>query len=274
MSWIYSTLCADPAARQLGFQWLSDRLYHTSHSVIPQHPLGGQGGDAMQLTVHTNADENPVTIVAMEFHFQFHTVFASFANVVSAILAFSNQGGFVVSDVIPCQVVEAVSDTLQYVYGANRRSGVTMRRVTNLFHNHDRTRAVQTYAKVADDECFPLQHGEIRTHGFGWFDLDRSCNSGHWIVRSHTDCSGRTVAERVAGSITKVRGSVLHYAPITNEGVVSLECMGSLFGINHHQFSRREDLIAQVRTQAQAMYEDAYQGWIRALRQHLDHQVG
>ncbi|RHY60245.1 hypothetical protein DYB34_001477 [Aphanomyces astaci] len=227
MSWIYSTLCADPAARQLGFQWLSDRLYHTSHSVIPQHPLGGQGGDAMQLTVHTNADENPVTIVAMEFHFQFHTVFASFANVVSAILAFSNQGGFVVSDVIPCQVVEAVSDTLQYVYGANRRSGVTMRRVTNLFHNHDRTRAVQTYAKVADDECFPLQHGEIRTHGFGWFDLDRSCNSGHWIVRSHTDCSGRTVAERVAGSITKVRGSVLHYAPITNEGVVSLECMGS-----------------------------------------------
>ncbi|RQM24583.1 hypothetical protein B5M09_007800 [Aphanomyces astaci] len=265
MSWIYSTLCADPAARQLGFQWLSDRLYHTSHSVIPQHPLGGQGGDAMQLTVHTNADENPVTIVAMEFHFQFHTVFASFANVVSAILAFSNQGGFVVSDVIPCQVVEAVSDTLQYVYGANRRSGVTMRRVTNLFHNHDRTRAVQTYAKVADDECFPLQHGEIRTHGFGWFDLDRSCNSGHWIVRSHTDCSGRTVAERVAGSITKVRGSVLHYAPITNEGVVSLECMGSLFGINHHQFSRREDLIAQVRTQAQAMYEDAYQGTIAVL---------
>ncbi|RHY24425.1 hypothetical protein DYB32_008855 [Aphanomyces invadans] len=261
-AWIHSSLRADPDARRVGLQWLSEKLYHTSHSAVPHHPLRG-AGDAYQLAVRTNDGvDAPITIVAIEFHFQFDIVFVPFETVVGTLEAMGGRTTFVMPDMVALQTVESVGDTLRYSYGVNARNGVSMRRVTNVFRNPDGTRAVMTSAMVADDERFPLGPGEIRSHGFGWYVSNARC-------RGYLTRAGRSVAERVADSITTVRGSMLHYTPFTTDGVISLEHIGQLFGVDHHDHRRREDLIAHVQTQAEAQVGDTFRQHLRALRHHF-----
>ncbi|ETV98617.1 hypothetical protein H310_08735 [Aphanomyces invadans] len=265
MPWIYATLSANPDVRWAGLQWLSERLLHTANSVVPQHPMDVRGGDAIHVSVHSpDHTDDPIASGAMEFHFQFYIVFVPFSDVVSALVLLNSQRAFVVPDVVACQMVEE-ANSLRYTYAANPHNGVTLRQVTALFHTPDSTRAVLTSAKVTDDEMYPLQDGEVRSHGFGWCGRQLGNHCSHSVRR--------TVAESVGPNITTIRGSTLYYAPISTTGPISFEEVGDLFGVDHRQYRCRSDLIAQVQSQAEATVTACFRRHVHALRHHLDGKV-
>ncbi|KAF0705646.1 hypothetical protein AaE_014429 [Aphanomyces astaci] len=77
-SWMQSTLLANPAARQQGYRWLSDRVLHTSQRH--PHPFGDAVADRVSVVAHRGEDTDGATVAAIEGHYQF-TAFGDFRHV-------------------------------------------------------------------------------------------------------------------------------------------------------------------------------------------------
>ncbi|KAF0697106.1 Aste57867_12183 [Aphanomyces stellatus] len=246
-SWIESTLLAHPAARRQGFQWLSERVYHNAVAAMPHHPFGSRVDDRWRFDLHTcNDDVEGMTLGCTESHAQ-HTFFANVSDVADAVWACQCQGNYLRT--YPCSnlspgVLEQVQRHLVYFCVAFEGIGAHVRRIMSLFE--DDHRMLITFALVAEDECFPIETNEMRSHGFGWISL-----------------------ERVAATITLMRYSLYLFAPVTAHGVASLEEIGQLYGLSSAGTCHREAYIERIRTMAEATFE---QGNKRAV-EYLAHRL-
>ncbi|KAF0687796.1 Aste57867_20499 [Aphanomyces stellatus] len=213
--WLHSALLADPTARQYGYQWLTDRIYH---AAMAAHGVDGHVDDVARLQVHRDVDG--WDIVAMESHYQctFLTPLAELAQVKWVGLtedAFSDVVHATTVDATPTFLYKYIHDTLLHtnVCWLNRRYDVSPDRV------------VLVSVLLYDDECFPLRGNEQRAHGFSW-----------------------TILEKITDDITLHRTSILHHAPRTADGSLSFDETAAMFGVEPHP--SRDTTLARIENNA------------------------
>ncbi|ETV78050.1 hypothetical protein, variant [Aphanomyces astaci] len=159
-SWMQSTLLANPAARQQGYRWLSDRVLHTSQRH--PHPFGDAVADRVSVVAHRGEDTDGATVAAIEGHYQF-TAFGDFRHVSQRLW---------VANIAPTAVTviqmldDQPIDGLMYYHSTNLVTNVRV--IARQYI--EASRVVLTYTYLAHDECFPMIPGarEWRPHGFAW----------------------------------------------------------------------------------------------------------
>ncbi|KAF0692986.1 Aste57867_15995 [Aphanomyces stellatus] len=252
MAWTESTLMAHPAARRQGFQWLSARLYHTALETATQRLtssrlFGSHMDDAVSFEMHTTCDaDGNVQIARMDSHFNC-IFFANMHVVVAALWSFMNGITFGTSAMLAPEAVDLVhAGKLVYDHSVNPRDGTSLRRIMCLFE--DDNRVVITFTKIRDDERYPLQPGDRRTHGFAWMIVDR-----------------------VTDSITTVRNSNFNFMPTTVDGDISLEETGRLFGLTVEATTniQRDLLVERIRGVAERASVDEFHSAIQRFRQSI-----
>ncbi|KAF0693160.1 Aste57867_15840 [Aphanomyces stellatus] len=241
-SWMESTLVASPEARRQGFQWLSDRVYHNAINAAPKYFAGDKVDDMVRFAMHTSNDESDAGphIVGTEFHVQ-HTFFANFSAMARIIWGdvLKGQSKDTYGHVRP-QIAERIHDRLVYFSGVYNGFGKHLRRIDCMYEEADRV--VMTYTYVTDDECFPIEDGEIRASGYAW-----------------------VIAQRVTDSITLVHHSVFHFAPVTAHGVASLDQMGQFYGQTIAPTKYPEAYIEQIGSMSEKVNAQRMQTLVRML---------
>ncbi|KAF0696693.1 Aste57867_12575 [Aphanomyces stellatus] len=200
--WLHSTLIADPVARQYGYRWLTDRVFH---SALAAHATTGSIDDMARVTVHANAD---CEIAGMKTWCQ-HTILVPYTRVASCLWDTFTQDDR--SPMRHAKTLVSESDLFykrvyDKLHGTN--SCLLMRRY-NL-----PTRIVFVRVFLRDDDCFPLLPHELRPHGFGW-----------------------TAIEKITDDVTLYRSTVTHHAPVTTQGAISLDQTAAVFGVEPHPTS-------------------------------------
>ncbi|KAF0695916.1 Aste57867_13291 [Aphanomyces stellatus] len=252
-SWIESTLLADPVARRQGFQWLSDRVFHTAVAAAPtrparppalltdpslEHPL-------MSFDMHVCDDDNgPMTIAAFEN--QLHMLlFANFRHAADVTWAGYMHNDYNGVSVIPSSPLrERIHDHLGYFCGMYDSTGLQSCRIMAKYEADDRI--VITFCMVAKDELLPIVHGTFRTHGFGWISF-----------------------ERVTDGITALHHGFYHLTPLTaTQGRAALDDVASIYGLpREDQGATPEVCLARLRATTEQHFSRGYLKIARELRQ-------
>ncbi|KAF0696319.1 Aste57867_12916 [Aphanomyces stellatus] len=246
--WLHATLVADPVARQYGYEWLSERVFNSAMSARDgRYPFGGSVVDTATLRMHTCDDDNDGrrTISAMETHSQ-HTILHNFHAVAAVVRAEMLQIGRTIN--ISSEVVDVASaGYIIYEHSVHQRLGTSLRNVIRFFYPAQNC-VVITYCSVLEDECHPLQDGELRPHGFAWMIL-----------------------ERVTDSITLLRDSRLQYSPVTTQGPISLADHGRIFGqVTTEEAIASDGYLDKIQAAAEANYVAMQEGMVRGICRRLD----
>ncbi|KAF0692469.1 Aste57867_16460 [Aphanomyces stellatus] len=227
-AWRESTLMADPTARQYGFEWLTDRVFHCAMRVqaTDAAAMGTNIDDQCHLHVHTDDD---FEILGVESHCQY-TLWADGADIAEALWTDSHVLTAIPGLTLTKTVVQ--DQSLVYVRLHNVRNGLSCCKIVRRYDLPQTT--IFTYVYVRDDESFPLAATERRPHGYGW-----------------------TIVHDIAPGIALARTSGLQYAPLTAQGtVVSIAETASMFGTEAHATSR-ETTLARIENNAQTQLATA-----------------
>ncbi|KAF0695917.1 Aste57867_13292 [Aphanomyces stellatus] len=223
-TWVESTLLDDPTARHQGFQWLSQRVYYMAlaSSARPAERLERSEAYSFRLHTYVN-DDGETNIAAMDLQLQ-TIYFTNATRIGRGLWHRLSQNQLAIDSVLPTTtVVETVQDKTVYHCGVYEGNDVRSCRIMTRFEDTDE-RVVITFCLVKDDERRALEEGEFRTHGLGW-----------------------AVFERVTDGITKLRFSVVHYAPRTRRGRASLAEIGQLYGLSNKGIEHRDAYIERLR---------------------------
>ncbi|KAF0696688.1 Aste57867_12570 [Aphanomyces stellatus] len=179
--WLHSTLLGDPEARQCGYRWLTDRVFH---SAIAEHATTSNVRDFAVATMH--ADDWDFACLGLEHHHQV-TVLGSVEQLATWLW-----GDIVASERPNGSLAEAIEGdaTFQYQRVTNPRQKKTLLMLTRRYAIA--SRVVVVYVYIRDDECIPRHANEFRPHGFGW-----------------------TVLQEIAPDVTLCRTHTLQLAPLT-----------------------------------------------------------
>ncbi|KAF0696687.1 Aste57867_12569 [Aphanomyces stellatus] len=162
--WLHSTLLADRDARQVGYKWLTDRVFHSAVGAVAVDSSVDDGAWAGLIT-----GEDACDIHGIENTHQ-TTFFANYERVARVVWEDA-------TDTTPrpdggTLTVLAGDDRFRYqhIQSPSRRSTILM--LARRYHvTHQRV--VFVYVYIRDDECFPLEPDHFRPHGFGWTSMER-----------------------------------------------------------------------------------------------------
>ncbi|KAF0696317.1 Aste57867_12914 [Aphanomyces stellatus] len=241
--WLQSTLLADPVARQVGFQWLTDRIYHLAMREYANG--GGQVADIARLEVLTDGGCDEVEVVGMECQYQ-TTFLAPLATV--ATFTWDEMVQNIRSDVSHATTLEGGGNFLyQRVHDSLLGTSLCL-----LVRRYDENPHRVVFASVflRDDEAYPLEDDcVLRPHGFGI-----------------------TILQHIADDITLSRNHVVQYSPITTHGVISFDQTTAIFGVEPH--SARAVTLARIENNAArnfvARRHFMTQGMVERLKQAVD----
>ncbi|KAF0687799.1 Aste57867_20502 [Aphanomyces stellatus] len=194
--WLHVSLLANPEARQHGYRWLTDRVFHSTPSAFE---FNGNVDDAARVTVHADAQ---LEIIGMENNYQ-TTFLANYEQVADCLWDASLQrvaADFAVQTVL-------VDGGIQYNRMFDRTLGTSFCALTRRYDQPHRSVVVSVLLR--DDDCFPLQENEVRSYGFGW-----------------------TILDKITDDVTLYRSRSMQYAPVTTHGVISFEQNAAMFGVD------------------------------------------
>ncbi|KAF0687805.1 Aste57867_20508 [Aphanomyces stellatus] len=218
-TWRHSTLVADPIAREYGYRWLTDRAFHSTREGLS---FDGNVDDVTRVEMLTDG----ANVMGMDSCHQ-TTVMANFNQVARIAWAGYTQNDF--SPLNQASMTLHADDTVIYKRVTNTALGTSMLGLVRRYDEPDRV--VIVMCMLTDDESFPLEGGEMRPHGFGWL-----------------------VLQHVADDITLYRSRSIQYSPMTTAGVISLEKMAQIFGVDAHPRSR-DATMARIETIAAQSFE-------------------
>ncbi|KAF0692461.1 Aste57867_16452 [Aphanomyces stellatus] len=200
--WINSTLLADPTARQYGFQWLTDRVFHSTLAALS---FVGTVDDVSRVDVHTDDSSGQMEIMGIESHFQ-RTYFADYKQVADInwdeMPLRSESNPNIVQTIVRAGCINYVH---MYYKVTNQNVCVLVRR----YNLPNRVVIVRTFLR--DDECIPLQGPDMRPYGYGW-----------------------AVFENIADGVTLYRSRLMQHAPVTRDGVITFDQTAAIFGVPVH----------------------------------------
>ncbi|KAF0687800.1 Aste57867_20503 [Aphanomyces stellatus] len=202
--WLHSTLLADPRAREVGYRWITDRVYHTATPAS----TNGNMADHMHMELVTSDTGSSLYIVGVERMYQ-TTFFGHFQDVANCIWDASIQ--HVHSDTSCVTTITPFSDdhTILYSRLHDTRLGTSMCVLTRRYDEPNRV--VLATALLANDECFPLQPAELRPHGVAW-----------------------TLVQRITDNVTLFRSESTQFAPRTTDGPMTLERNAAMCDVAVH----------------------------------------
>ncbi|KAF0692471.1 Aste57867_16462 [Aphanomyces stellatus] len=221
--WRLSTLMADPVARQYGYEWLTDRVFHSAMRTQATDAvvIGQDVADRCCLRVHT---DDACEILGLESRSQ-HTLLAESTDVVDSLWTESHM--LVSIPGLKLKVTAVRDHSLVYVRLHNTRLGTSCCKLIRRYDLPASQGAVFVTVYIRDDESFPLEATERRPHGYGW-----------------------AIVHNIAPGVALVRTSALQYAPVTTQGsVVSINETAAMFGAIAHATSR-ETTLARIENNA------------------------
>ncbi|KAF0696316.1 Aste57867_12913 [Aphanomyces stellatus] len=199
-TWLDSTLLADPVARQYGYQWLTDRVFHTAEMDGHQ---SSTVDDAMDLRVVV--DDDDVDSVGIYATFQC-TLFAPLDQI--AAFFWQNQSSML-DRRFPDHLTHTRScndDLLVYAHTYAGQSNTNMCTLARRYNLPGRVILVNVF--VRDDECVPLSGQDIRPHGIGY-----------------------RILQQIADDVTLMRCGVQQCTPVTVDGRIPFERTAARFGV-------------------------------------------
>ncbi|KAF0692468.1 Aste57867_16459 [Aphanomyces stellatus] len=232
---LHSTLLADPAARPYGLRWLTDRVFHAARAT---HGFDGSVDDKIRLDIRLDTDGE---IRGMENHDQ-HTVLANFRTVADAAWALDMEQA---TQSTRCKSI-LVQEDVCYARVLYARLGTSFCTLSRRYDTSDF--AVIVYVFVRDDECFPLQEGELRPHGFSW-----------------------AIFQKITDDVTLSRCATVQYAPVTTDGVISFEKQAAIFGVEPHP--SREVVLARIESTALRNFKAHHDDELKRLNAKIDQLV-
>ncbi|KAF0696690.1 Aste57867_12572 [Aphanomyces stellatus] len=216
--WLHSTLLTEPTARQYGFRWLTDRVFHSalSSTCTVTHSASTLVDDFMRYQIHTDADG--LEFLASESHVQ-ATYFADYTTVADCLWdSFANER---------YETVLREGDFLyQRVYNTFHRIStfVILRRYTLP------NRVVFVRVFLSEDEALPLQANQRRQNGFAWITMDK-----------------------ITDGVTLYRSNMVQFPIRTTDKTPPFETLVSVFGVETHP--TRGVTMARLKTKAQQLFE-------------------
>ncbi|KAF0695915.1 Aste57867_13290 [Aphanomyces stellatus] len=244
-AWTESTLLADPATRRQGFQWLSERVYHTAKTASSprrERPFTSTSAEHLvSFEMHTAERDDGVTVAAMENQLQM-ILFANYKTIAAILWAGLTQNNFDgVAVLPPSSIREKINDNMSYFCGSYDSTGLESCRIMAKFE--DENRITITYVMVADDERLPIADNTFRTHGFGW-----------------------TTLERVTDSITVLHNAVYHLTPLSATRIhASLADIAAIYGCPKYSLNTNAQ-VEQIGAAAEAYFVGGYQKAAQELR--------
>ncbi|KAF0718809.1 Aste57867_1466 [Aphanomyces stellatus] len=237
-AFLKATLLAEPTARRHGYEWLSQRVYHTA---VAASPFGSHVADAGFMRLHTRDDvREGLTVAGIEAHVQM----TAFANMHELAQLFWTKS---LEVMVGAEVVEVVDNDLVYYHHTNGAKELQMCNVQCYFQRDDRI--VLTAMTILNDERYP-QGQVLRTYGCHWMTFDR-----------------------VADSVTLVRDSNVLYYPIDDQGHATLPLarIGHSFGLSDAtDIEHREVYIERIRSLVDRMDERVYRSNLAAAVKELE----
>ncbi|CAK4077924.1 unnamed protein product [Aphanomyces euteiches] len=225
MPWMESALLVDLESRRYGYQWLSEKAFHTAQNAFPPDVFGNSVEDMINVTAHLGEDDHGISWEAVEGHSQY-TVATNYVNVAQALWDTLLQS----SPMHTSRVVEEV-DQHRLLYVCHELNIGDLKQLYIAARFEDNGRIIITQTTIATDDRFPIRNGECRSHGFGW-----------------------TIVEPITATTTRLRRSFLHTPPTSSHGVLTLDEMARLNHIDNYQALTRGAIIAQL----QAMIEESF----------------
>ncbi|KAF0687795.1 Aste57867_20498 [Aphanomyces stellatus] len=220
--WLHSTLLADPTARQYGYRWLTDRVFHAALSANAQHASMGSVEDLARVTVHTDTVSPGVEIVAIERHVQ-TTYFSDFD--VAAGCAWRAFTENAQADVSRATIMhQEATCVYKCSYDTRLRTNVCL--LSRLYDcSPDRVVLVSVF--LNDDECFPLHDDEQRPHGFGW-----------------------SIFENIGADVTLHHQAIMLYPPRTTHGTLTFDQTAAMFGVDATEPTNRQATLVRIEQNA------------------------
>ncbi|KAF0687802.1 Aste57867_20505 [Aphanomyces stellatus] len=225
--WLDSTLLADPTAREMGYRWLTDRVYHLTPTGLP---FNGTVDDRMQLNMVRDIDGQAIgmdtvhqSTLLVDCHVVADFMWAGYTRDATSTYLDSSH-----TDIVFKRSVDAILGTSTLA----------------LIRRYDEPRRVVfAMALLKDDECFPLQEGEMRPHGTSW-----------------------VVLEQVADGVTLLRSRAMYATPLTTHGPLSPTEMAAVFDATPHP-SADDVTLARVSTHATRSFQVACDAFVRNVTQ-------
>ncbi|KAF0687806.1 Aste57867_20509 [Aphanomyces stellatus] len=184
--WLHSTLLADADARQVGYKWLTDRVFH---SAVAAHASILSVDDTIGASFITGEDE--FDILGVENTTQ-HTFFANYEAVAKVVW---DEATNITSRPNGTQITFLAGD------GSFRYQRIVPRPNINiqmLVRRYDlATRIVLCYVYVRDDECFPLEVDHGRPYGIGWTAIEKIADDVT-LCRTRTSQCGNLSFDQMA----------------------------------------------------------------------------
>ncbi|KAF0696691.1 Aste57867_12573 [Aphanomyces stellatus] len=233
-TWLHSTLLADPTARQYGYRWLTDCIFH---SAVEAAALDGNINDIATNDVLVDPDWE----IRGSHTTHQTTYFTHYATVASCLWRSFTENPHMVN----YDTERVVSDGgLLYLRMQAKKKGspsacLLMRRYELP------TRIVFVRLFLRHDECYPFGTDEVRTHGVGW-----------------------TTIEKVTDNITLYRAKLMQYVPATQDGDLPFDQLAASFKVEPH--AARHVVVARIESQAQRAFADQIEARKRDLVRRLD----
>ncbi|KAF0692472.1 Aste57867_16463 [Aphanomyces stellatus] len=245
MPWLQTTLLADPVARHVGYEWLTDRVYHSIART------GGAVDGGGFLATSSIDDVAQVDVVLDDakwdilglFSRQQRTVLAPFQVAADSLWADQGRQLHAKCLVSVTQAVE-LDGCLDYTRTHNRHLGTSFCTLARRYNLHDRV--VMVYVFLREDECVPLQGGEIRPHGFGF-----------------------NVFHHITDHVTLLRSSMHHFTPVTPDGPLLFDQTAALFGIDAASSDNRNTTIVRIEQEATRHFDARGKDMAKSLHAQL-----
>ncbi|KAF0692462.1 Aste57867_16453 [Aphanomyces stellatus] len=227
--WLHTTLVADPVAREQGYRWLTDRVFHSTQEFMASDHRSTDFSvdDVSQVDVRTTLDSGEIEILGLESNFQ-RTFFIDFKR-----MADVNWAELATNAIHADNHVQTIvrNESLMYIHTHNRR---THTNVCVLIRRYDLPhRVVIVRTLLRDDECIPLQDLAVRPHGFGW-----------------------AVFEHVTDGVTLYRSRLVQNPPVRADGrAITFDETATLFGVEAHATARPVTL-ARLESKALLLFLD------------------
>ncbi|KAF0692470.1 Aste57867_16461 [Aphanomyces stellatus] len=226
-AWCEGTLMADPAARQYGFEWLTDRVYHSAMRSQATDAADFDGNVADKCLLHVHTGQN-LEVLAVENHCQL-TLLVETAVATELLWTDSN----VLKSIPGLELMDKNVHDRQIVFLRihNTHYGVSCCKIIRRYDLPANQGTVFVYVYIRDDERYPLHESERRLHGYGW-----------------------SIMHNIAPGVTLVRSSSLLYAPATAHGAMdSIPETAKMYGATAHATSN-ETTLARIEHNALAQF--------------------
>ncbi|KAF0718776.1 Aste57867_1490 [Aphanomyces stellatus] len=224
-SWLETTLLAEPVAREQGYHWLSQRLYHSAIAAT----INTSTNECFNTSLYTGDDDKGLSLKGIHIQMQ-TTVAAPFAAVAKSFWRANCES------MAEATEIEKVDDRLLYY----NRMEEDHKAFDIIAMFEDPTRVVITSLGVPHDERYPIVEGEMRCYGTQW-----------------------VVVERLTETTTRVQYTWFSPVPLLASGPAPLVQVGRICGLSSHGIDYREAYIERIRAYIDKCHAPIQEKWFR-----------